>query len=94
MEAKDGIGFLIQLLLDTAYPMDREDLEEAIRIAGSKSPSASFGVAQRHYVIRHGSGVHDGYLGFAKGTRWLAMVRRDEGDEAFQVAVTRLREAG
>lgn len=92
MDARSGIKFLAVLLSDSRYPMDAGDLEEAVRIASNKSPSAAFGMAQRYYASRHGSNVHDGYLGFAKGTRWLAVLRRDEGQAAFDAAVAELRE--
>lgn len=92
MEARSGIQFLAMLLSDPRYPMDAVDFEEAVRIAGSRSPSAAFGDAERYYVVRHGRAVQNGYLGFAKGTRWLSVLRRDEGQAAFEAAVASLRE--
>lgn len=90
MDAKSGIRFLSMLFLGSRYPMDKADLEEAIRIAGEKSPSAAFKLAQRYYVVRHGRAVTDGYLAFAKGTRWLAILRRDEGQAAFEEVAERM----
>lgn len=91
MDARNGMQFLIALFCFPESKMDLEDLEEAIRIASTKSPSGSFDAAQRYYIMRHGSSVHAGYLAFAKGTRWLAMVRRDEGQQAFEAATEELR---
>lgn len=70
--------------------MNGDDLEEAIRIASVKSPSSAFDAGQRYYIVKHGSAVLNGYLGFAKGARWLAMIRRDEGQAAFEVKVKEL----
>ena len=92
MDAHTGANFLLQLLLGDQYPMDGDDLEEAIRIAGKKSPSGAIDEAQRYYILRHGSAVLNGYLGFGKGTRWLAMIRRDEGQMAFEKKVAELRQ--
>ena len=92
MDAHTGTNFLAILFLNDQYPMDGDDVEEAIRIAGKKSPSGAINEAQRYYILRHGSAVSDGYLGFAKGTRWLAMIRRDEGKVAFEKKVVELRQ--
>ena len=92
MNAQAGTQFLILLLSSDEYPMDTTDLEEAIRIASVKSPSGAFDAAQLYYATRHGSMVARGYLGFAKGTRWLAMIRRDEGQAAFDRALQQLRQ--
>lgn len=72
--------------------MDGDDLEEAIRIAGSKSPTGAFKEAQRYYIRRHGSAVQSGYLGFAKGTRWLAMIHDRSGAAAFETRVSEIRQ--
>ena len=90
MDAKNGLQFLAVLFSDSRYPMDFADLEEAVKIARSKSPSSAFDVAQRYYILKHGSSVLNGYLAFAKGTRWLAILRRDEGSNAFETAVLNL----
>lgn len=92
MDAQRGSNFLAILLLNDEIPMNGDDLEEAIQIAGSKSPSSAFGAAQRYYIVKHGSAVLNGYLGFAKGARWLAMIRRDEGQKAFEVKVNEMRQ--
>ena len=92
MEAQDGIQFLILLLKDQRYPMDTQDLEAAIKIASRRQPTGAFKEAARHYAARHGSCVASGYLGFAKGTRWLAVLRRDEGEQAFEEICQKLKE--
>lgn len=81
MNAQDGALFLQILLQDQSCPMDSDDLEEAIRLAGEYSPSAVFHRAAQYFASKHGE--TRSHLGFAKGTRWLAMIRRDEGREAF-----------
>lgn len=91
LDAQRGSNFLAILFLQDQYPMDGDDLEEAIRIASVKSPSSAFDAAQRYYVMKHGSAVLNGYLGFAKSTRWLAMIRRDEGQMTFDRKVNELR---
>lgn len=92
MDAQRGSNFLAILFLQDQYPMNRDDLDEAIRIASVKLPSSAFDVAQRYYIVKHGSAVLNGYLGFAKGTRWLAMIRRDGGRKAFEQKVNELRQ--
>ena len=91
MNAENGSQFLAMLLGSDEFPMDADDLEEAIKIASKKSPSGAFDAAQRYYITRHGSAVLDGYLAFAKGTRWLAVIRRNQGQAAFDAAVALLR---
>lgn len=90
MDAQTGVGFL--KLLVAQELADAEDIAKAIEIAKAKSPSASFDAAGRAFAIRHGGAVSNGYLAFAKGTRWLAMVRRDEGQAAFDKAADELRQ--
>ena len=92
MDAHTGANFLLQLLLGDQYPMDGDDLEEAIRIAGEKMPKSAFNEARRYYTLRHGNSTLNGSVGFAKGTRWLAMIRRDEGQMAFEKKVAELRQ--
>ena len=94
LDAQRGTNFLAILFFNDQYPMDGDDLEEAIRIASKKSPSGAINEAQRYYILRHGSAVLNGYLGFAKGTRWLAMIRRDEGEQVFFQKADELRRQG
>lgn len=89
MEAKDGIKFLVGLIFHKESQMDFLDLEEAFRIAEKKSPSAAIKIATRYFYARHGSEVFA--LGFGKGTRWLSVIRRDEGQAAFEKAREELR---
>lgn len=93
MEAEQGANFLLLILFDGCYPMDGSDLEEAIRVAGEQSVKRAFKDAQQHYKLRHGSSDLNGSLGFAKGIRWLAMIRRDEGTVAFDGKVSALYNA-
>lgn len=87
MDAQTGIGFLKILFRDGRA--DGTNIEKAIEIAGSKSPSASFDAAALHARL-HGKDQMTS-LTFAKGTRWLAVLRRDEGEEAFKKSVVELR---
>lgn len=89
MKAREGIRFLELLLKDPQSGMHALDLEKAIRLASECSPSRSFDRASQYWFLRHGRTMY--YLGFAKGTRWLAMIRRDEGTDAFEAAVDQLR---
>lgn len=89
MDARTGINFLRLLL--TQGLMDDADLEEAIRIAGEKSPTGSFKAGQLYFIGKHGMNTSDGYLAFAKGTRWLAVLRRDDGQKTYDGAVEDLR---
>jgi len=88
MEAKDGVGFLAFLI--SVGRMTYRDLKEVIRIAEENSPSSAFDRAARHYGIHYG--IVSEQRAFAKGVRWLAMIRRDDGQDAFQKAADNLRE--
>lgn len=91
MDAQNGIGFLKMLIRIGGADVD--DIEEAIKIASEKSPSASFKVAGRYFFAKHGQDdPASECFAFAKGTRWLAMIRRDEGATSFQKAVAELRQ--
>lgn len=91
MDAQKGINFLVQLLCDSRFPMDTEDMEEAIKIAGENNPSGAFKKAGKYYCLCYGRLIADGYLAFQKGTRWLAVIWRDEGDRAFEKVCDELR---
>ncbi len=86
MEAKDGIGFLA--LLISQGRMAYADLKEVIRIAEENSLSSTFNIAARYYGIRYG--IVSEQRAFAKGVRWLAMIRRDESPEVFYEAIAKL----
>lgn len=89
MDAKTGTVFLKILFQEKR--IDTSDIEKAIEIAGSKSPSASFDAAGLH--ARSTGKDQMTSLAFAKGTRWLAMIRRNEGQQAFDAAVAELRQS-
>lgn len=86
MNAENGVQFLIALI--TREYITLEDLKKAIEIAATKSPSAAFRRASEYCVL---AGKREYYLAFAKGTRWLAMLRRDQGQQAFEAEVAKLR---
>ena len=87
MDARTGVQFLT--LLYKEGRVDGKDIEKAIEIAGSKSPSASFDAAGLYTRLMGKDQMTN--LTFAKCTRWLAVIRRDEGEEAFKKAVEELR---
>ncbi|HNU76170.1 MAG TPA: hypothetical protein PKL88_00435 [bacterium] len=89
MDAQTGVRFL--LLLKQAGKADQQDLEKAVKIAESESPSRAIKDAQMHHYLRYGDQVSA--LGFGKGTRWLAIIRRDDGDAAFHEKVAELEES-
>jgi (p)ppGpp synthase/HD superfamily hydrolase len=86
MEAKDGINFLAFLI--SQGRMTYADLKEAVRIAEENSPSSAFDRAARYYAVQYGNITEQ--RAFAKGARWLAMIRRDESSEAFYEAIAKL----
>ena len=88
MDAKTGVQqFLLGLL--TQKKMDSSDLEKAIEIARTKSPSAAFDKAGEY--CRFYKSNPEWKLGFAKGTRWVAMVRRELGEQGFEMYLENLR---
>jgi hypothetical protein len=61
---------------------------QCLAIARNKSPSASINLA-RLAAEQHGvSGMEA--IAAAKATRWLAVIRRDHGEQVFNEAVARL----
>lgn len=93
MDARTGARTLVLLLANYRGPTDAADFEKAIGIAREKSPSAAFDAAMKYYQSRHGATAQMQALGFAKSTRWLAVLRRKEGDKAFSDVVAELRKA-
>jgi hypothetical protein len=87
MEAKDGINFLAFLI--SAGRMTYVDLKEAIKIAEENSPTSAYDRAARYYNI-HFCGIVSEQRAFAKGVRWLAMIRRDEDPVVFYEAIAKL----
>lgn len=86
MNAEQGVQFLIALI--AGKYITPADLEKAIEIAAAKSPSAAFDCAGQYCVM---AGKREYSLAFAKGTRWLAVLRRDQGQSAFEVEVEKFR---
>ena len=62
--------------------------EECIAIAREKSPSSAFDLASIAARQRGMAGMQ--VIGVAKATRWLAVIRRDHGDNIFNEAVRTL----
>lgn len=58
--------------------LPHKDRKVFIEIARTKSPSAAFDLATREAIINDVLP-----LAAAKATRWLAMIRRDHGEEVF-----------
>ncbi len=61
---------------------------ECVGIAREKSPSAAFSLAQ-FAARKHGVEGMD-MVAVAKATRWLAVIRRDHGEDIFNEAVRTL----
>tara|TARA_Y100000310_G_scaffold213371_1_gene214321 strand:+ start:3277 stop:3555 length:279 start_codon:yes stop_codon:yes gene_type:complete len=62
--------------------------EECVAIAREKSPSSAFDLASIAARQRGMAGMQ--VIGVAKATRWLAVIRRDHGDNIFNEAVRTL----
>ena len=90
MKSCDGIRKFLDGLISRSE-MTADDLEKAIQITGNYSPSSAFKRAREYWRISHLSTNSMCALAFAKGVRWLAMLRRDEGQEAFETECERLR---
>lgn len=87
MDARTGVQFLT--LLYKEGRVGGQDIEKAIKIAESKSPSASFDAAVL-YARMIGKDQMTS-LPFAKGTRWLAVLHRDEEQSEFKKIAVALR---
>lgn len=74
----------LQLRAGVLAQVQDELREECISIARDKSPSAAFDLAS--IAARKHSIGDVRAIGVAKATRWLAMIRRDHGDEIFNQA--------
>lgn len=91
MNPQGGIDrFLFGLMVNRQSDFTSADLGKAIEIAGNYSPSAAFDRARTYWQRTHCNGEMIA-LAFAKGVRWLAMLRRDEGQAAFDVKCQELR---
>jgi len=62
--------------------------EECVAIAREKSPSSAFDLASIAARQRGMAGMQ--VIGVAKATRWLAVIRRDHGENIFNEAVRTL----
>ena len=62
--------------------------KQCVTIARDKSPSASINLA-RLAATQHGVSAMDAHA-VAKATRWLAVIRRDYGENVFNESVARL----
>lgn len=58
---------------------------EFVQIARTKSPSAAFDLAQVAAQVHGIAGMEA--IAVAKATRWLAMIRRDHGDQVYEQVV-------
>ena len=67
--------------------VSQELREKCVEIARDKSPSAAFDLASRVAMLAGMSQIEA--LGIAKATRWLAMIRRDHGQEVFDRTVAK-----
>lgn len=87
MDAKTGITFLTHLRMQGV--ISSEDIEKAVEIASTKSPSRAIKDGQAH-AYRQNLGGQVQQITFGKGTRWLAMLRRDSGNEIFAINALKL----
>ena len=70
-------------------PLSAGDVKSLIGIAASCSPSSAIQYATAEIAVHRPDLFRDAVLTslIARATRWLAVIRRDEGEEAFQRAV-------
>lgn len=93
MDSHTGSWFLIQLISHPECPMTAADLEQAIAIAKDASHSGAFKQAKAYWTRWYGSSTLNGQIKFGKGTRWLAVLRQDEGQQKFEQMAAELRNA-
>lgn len=87
--ARSGVAILQKLYDDEV--LEQEHIEKLLEIAiTSKSPVNAYNLAIKEYS---GEFAHNnGYVyAIARATRWLATVKKNEGDEAFARHATTLR---
>lgn len=82
---------LSELEMRAALPLSHGSVSadlrrQCVEIARLKSPSAAFASAQRAALLA-GFGQME-QIGVAKVTRWLAVIRRDHGQEKFEELAT------
>lgn len=93
MDSHTGSWFLVQLISHPDCPMIAADLEQAITIARDASHSGAYKRGRAYWIRRYGSNTLNGQLGFAKGMRWLAVLRQGEGQQKFEQRADELRNA-
>lgn len=92
MDAKRGVETFLTFPISQGL-LTKDDLEKAIEIASEKSPSSAITAGQLAYRIAHPECRSTlAVENYGKGVRWLAIIRRDEGQEAFKKAFTELRQ--
>lgn len=67
--------------------LSEEAAAQGIKIASSNAPSSAFKEASQIFLPK--SQLAE--IGFAKAVRWLAVLRRDEGESAFMAAADEIR---
>ena len=85
---------LDELEVRVTLPLSRisqELREKCVEIARTKSPSAAFDLGYEVAILAGMSQIEA--LGIAKATRWLAVIRRDYGQEKFEEMVRMLTTA-
>ncbi len=78
----------LQLRAGVLSQVQDELHKECVCIARDKSPSSAFDLASIA-ARKHGVGGMQA-IGVAKATRWLAVIRRDHGEDIFNEAVRTL----
>lgn len=87
-EIKRPLSELEARVLDGLRKVGGNNLEYLINITSTKSPSAIYDLASMWLTNRGFTGEE--VDGIAKSARWLAMIRRDYGEEAFQETVKKI----
>lgn len=90
MKPLDGIQKFLNGLISQSLMTD-DDLQKAIQIAENYQPSSAFKRAQEYWQINK-TGLPISALAFAKGVRWLSMLKRDQGQKVFEAECERLRQ--
>ena len=70
-----------------------DDVDALVAIAGRTSPSGAVVQAETYLALHQPDLYRDQMLALliARATRWLAVIRRDEGEEAFRRAAQEWR---
>jgi hypothetical protein len=78
-------GLIVEDLLEP------DELQRVIDIGARRSPSAAFNAIASDYQLRMKYSDRMVLLALQKGARWLAMLRRDEGQAVFEAKCHELR---